>query len=119
MVTRDLDSQLEGLFLEIDPLPEAAEHDDGPLLEEIVTGLFGNETVTEINATGLATELSPVDDPFLNANPSERHSRVFDQSPWWAIQSQIAGRGSLRFALVLVMLVTVILVSIGIPMLMA
>lgn len=119
MVTRNLDSRLEGLFFEIDPLPEAAENDDGHLLEEIVAGLFGNETVTEINAAELTTELPPVDGPFLNANPSDRRSRVFDRSPRWAIQSQIAGLVSVRFALVLVMLATVILLSVGIPMLLA
>lgn len=120
MVTRNLDSQLEVLFLESRPLLEAAENDDGSLLEEIVTGLFEIETATEFDATRLATELSPTDASFLTASPRKRQNRVFDGSPGWAIQSQIADRVSVRrFALILAMLVTVILLSVGIPLLLA
>jgi hypothetical protein len=118
MIPRDFDSQLKDLFFEIGPVPQAAENNDGPLLEEIVAGLFENEAVTEFKATGLTAELSPVGAPFLNANPSEHRSRVFDRFPRWMILSQIAEQNLLRFALVLLLVVTVILVGIGIPMLM-
>lgn len=118
MISRDFDSQLEGLFFEIGPVPQAAENNDDPLLEEIVAGLFGNEAVTETKTTGLTTELSPVDASSLNANPSKHHSRVFDRFPRRMILSQIAEQNLLRFALVLLLLVTVILAGIGIPMLM-
>ncbi len=118
MIPRDLDSQLEGLFFEIGPVPQAAENNDGPLLEGIVAGLLGNVAVTETKTTGLTTELSPVGASSLNANPSEHHTRVIDRFPKRMILSQIAEQNLLRFVLVLLLLVTVILAGIGIPMLM-
>jgi len=117
MIPRDLDNQLEDLFFEVGPVAQAAETNDGPLLEEIVTGLFVNEAVTEFRATELTTELSPVGAPILNANPSEHRNRVFGRSPGWKIRSQIADLDLLRFALLLLLLVTAILVGIGIPIL--
>jgi hypothetical protein len=124
MANKDLVSQLESLFSEIDPEPEAEEKKDGSLLKETVARLFKCEaTIEPIAAEPSIVKAIPI------VAPGSEKVREEPQVPprgaanvllhKWTIQSQIAEQVSVTYALVLVVLITVILLSVGIAILLS